>query len=123
MRLTMAMLGAGLALCLAGAANAQDAAAGKAAFGPRCGTCHQVDSAKSGLAGPSLKGVFGRKVAGLSDFAYSAGLKGKGGVWTAANLDAFLASPVKFAPGGKMFTAVTDPKDRANLIAYLKSAK
>ncbi len=117
----MAAVAAGLAL--ASAASAQDASAGKAAFGARCGGCHQVVAAASGPMGPSLKGVAGRKIASLGDFAYSAALKGKTGKWTDAELDAFLASPVKFAPGGKMFTAVTAPADRANLIAYLKTAK
>ena len=120
--LAMAMGGL-FALGLTGAASAQDAAAGKAAFGARCGGCHQVAASSSGPMGPSLKGVYGRKIGSLGDFAYSAALKGKGGSWTVASLDAFLTSPVKFSPGGKMFTAVTAPADRANLIAYLKTAK
>ena len=120
--LAMAVGGA-LALSMTGAAMAQDAAAGKAAFGARCGGCHQIAASASGPVGPSLRGVYGRKIGSLGDFAYSGALKGKGGTWTAASLDAFLTSPVKFAPGGKMFTAVTVPADRANLIAYLKTVK
>ncbi len=84
---------------------------------------YSAAASTSGPTGPSLKGVVGRKLAALPDFAYSPALKAKGGVWSAANLDAFLASPVRFAPGGKMFTAVTDPADRAHLIAYLKTQK
>ena len=120
--LAMAMGGV-FALAAAGGAAAQDAAAGKTAFAVRCGGCHQVGTTASAGSGPLLKGVVGRKIASLTDFTYSPALKAKGGVWSAANLDAFLTSPIKFAPGGKMYTAVTAPADRANLIAYLKTVK
>lgn len=123
MRLGVAVIFVGLSLATAGAASAQDATAGKAAFAGRCGACHQVADAKSGPAAPSLKGVYGRKIAALADFNYSPALKAKGGIWSAVELDAYLASPVKFAPGGKMFMAVTNPADRANIVAYLKTAK
>ena len=56
----------------------------------------------------------GRRIAGLSDLSYSAGLKAKGGTWTAANLGAFLAAPSAFAPGSKMFVSVPAPADRAD---------
>ena len=111
------------ALAGASATQAQDAAAGKAAYPVRCGGCHQVGATASAGSGPLLKGVVGRKVASLKDFTYSAALKAKGGVWTPATLDAFLTSPVKYAPGGKMYAAVGSPKDRADLIAYLATLK
>jgi cytochrome c len=117
------VIGGALALLLAGSASAQDAAAGKAAFAGRCAACHKIDDAKSGPMAPSLKGVYGRKVAALGDFAYSPAMKAKGGKWTAGALGVYLASPVKDVPGGKMFMAVTDPADRANIIAFLKTAK
>jgi cytochrome c len=123
MRATVAICILALVFGVAGTASAQDAAAGKAAFAQRCAVCHKVDDAKSGPMAPSLKGVFGRKVAALADFAYSPAMKAKGGRWTAAELDTYLTSPVKAVPGGKMFMAVTDAGDRANVIAYLKTAK
>lgn len=124
MRLLIALVSMGLALGVAGSSWALDnPAMGKALFKIRCATCHQSEAAQSGPAGPSLKGIVGRKVAALPDFSYSSALKTKGGVWSDAALDAFLASPVKFAPGGKMFSAVTDSADRAHLIAYLKTQK
>ena len=74
--------------------------------------------------GPSLAGVAGRKIAGLADFKYSAGLTAKAGApWTDASLDAFLTTPAKFAPGTKMMTGVTNPADRAAVVAYLKGLK
>lgn len=109
-------------LLAAGAMSATPAAAadGAKVFNLQCRTCH---AAKSSVAGPSLNGVAGRRIAGLSDFAYSSALKSKGGSWTDAALDAYLAAPAKFAPGGRMFNAVAAPGDRAAVIAYLKTLK
>lgn len=113
----------GLALGGPALAKAADATAGAASFKTRCGICHTVESDVSGRMGPSLKGVTGHPIAARADFAYSPALKGKGGAWTASALDEYLASPPKFAPGTKMFTAVTDAAERANIIAFLKTAK
>ena len=96
------------------------AADGARTYNLQCRTCH---AAKSSVAGPSLNGVAGRKIAGLTDFAYSAALKGKAGAWTDAALDAYLAAPTKFAPGGRMITALASPADRAAVIAHLKTLK
>ena len=72
---------------------------GAALFNAQCKSCHSVTAA-SGPAGPSLKGVVGRKIAGAPGYAYSTGLKAKTGTWGDANLDAFLANPAAFAPCG-----------------------
>ena len=109
------------ACALAGAATAQDPAA---LFSQKCGNCHTVTDAESGPEGPSLKGVYGRQIASLSDYDYSTGLKAKAaGHWGSAELDAYLASPKAFAPGGSMFTTVPDPAMRAAIIGYLKGQK
>jgi cytochrome c len=61
----------------------------------------------------------GKHVAG---FAYSGDLSGHGGNWTFENMDAWLASPKKFAAGTKMsFAGLSKPEDRANVIVYLNS--
>ena len=110
--------GAALVLCLsAGPALAAD---GAKTFQLQCKSCH---GAKSTAMGPSLVGVAGRKVAGLTDFKYSPALTKKGGTWTDASLDAYLTAPGKFAPGTKMMIAVTNPADRAAVTAYLKTLK
>lgn len=105
-------------------AFAQDALAqnGAATFNAQCKSCHTVTAANS-PAGPGLKGVVGRKVAGAPGYAYSKALSGKGGVWTDASLDAYLSNPAAFAPGGKMFTRVGDARARAAVIAWLKTQK
>lgn len=109
-----------LALAVAAIAGSAQAADGAKLFQLQCKTCH---GAKSSLMGPALAGVAGRKIASLTDFAYSAALKGKAGTWTDANLDAYLAGPSKFAPGGRMPTGVAAAPDRAAVIDYLKTLK
>lgn len=111
-------LAAALALGLsAGPALAAD---GARTFQLQCKTCH---GAKSTAMGPALAGVAGAKIAGRADFTYSTALKAKAGTWTDASLDAYLAAPAKFAPGGKMLVAVANSADRAAVIAYLKTLK
>jgi cytochrome c len=44
--------------------------------------------------------------------------------WDAKALDAYLADPQKAVPGNQMpFSGITDPKQRADVIAYLATLK
>jgi cytochrome c len=101
-----------------------DAAAGEKVFA-KCKACHTIDQGAANGIGPNLYAVAGEKVAGdRGGFAFSDALKGKGGVWDDATLDAWLAGPAKFAAGTKMtFAGLPDAKQRADVIAYLKSKK
>lgn len=111
-------------LCSIGPAEAQDSAAGAAAFQSFCAVCHSVDKPPHSKIGPSLVGVIGRKAGASPGFNYSSAMKARGQVWTAASLDAFLAAPSKAMPGTSMtFAGVKDPAKRASLIAYLKQQK
>ena len=48
------------------------------------------------------------------------GISGK--KWTDGNLDKYLKSPADYAPGNAMaFAGIANAKDRADVIAYLKS--
>lgn len=50
-------------------------------------------------------------------------MKGAGFNWTEKHLFMYLKAPGKHVPGNKMaFAGLADESDRANLIAYLKSA-
>jgi cytochrome c len=111
-----------LVLALASAlAHAQDAAAGGMAF-QQCSECHSAGSADN--AGPGLKGVFGRQAGQKPGFAFSAALKASGIVWDDRTLDAFLANPQKAVPGTAMvYGGDDDAKERADLVAYLKTLK
>lgn len=108
---------AAAALALTFAAAPALAADGQQLFNMQCKMCHGGSP-----MGPSLVGIAGQKV-GEGTFAFSPALKNKEGVWTDANLDAFLKSPTTFAPGTKMMIAVPNDENRAALVAYIKSLK
>lgn len=108
---------AAAALALSLAAAPALAADGAQLFNMQCKMCHGGSP-----MGPSLAGVAGQKI-GEGAFAFSPALKNKEGVWTDANLDAFLKSPSTFAPGTKMMISVPNDESRAALVAYLKTLK
>jgi cytochrome c len=87
----------------------------------KCAACHNADKSGPNALGPNLWQVVGDPVAqGRGGFAFSDALKGKGGTWTFDALDAWLKSPKAYAPGTKMtFAGLSNPQDRANVIAYL----
>lgn len=90
----------------------------------KCAACHSVTPDGRNGIGPGLHGVSGRAVASVQGFTYSNALKGKGGVWDDAALDAFIAAPAKWAPGTKMmFAGISDPADRKALVEYLATLK
>lgn len=109
------------AIAFATPAIAQDAAAGKAAYN-QCIACHSIDGSNG--AGPSLKGIDGRKAGSVPGFRYSRAMKAAPHNWDAQTLDAYLASPQKIVPGNVMpFSGVADASQRADLVAYLLSLK
>jgi len=137
---TVKMAIAALALVsFAGLAHAEgDAAKGKKVF-KKCQACHKIgDKAKNGV-GPVLTGIIGRKAGTAAKFKYSKLMKGAseaGLVWDEAMLDKYLDKKgvnktlknfIKEKGGkpkgrGKMaFPGLKKPKDRANVIAYLKT--
>lgn len=120
-RFSLIVFGAALALS-AGAAQAQDAAAGEKAF-RQCRSCHALDAGKHRV-GPTLHQIFGRKAGTAEGFAnYSEGLKASGIVWSADKLDVYLTDPKKVIADSRMaFAGIANPEERANLIAYLKQA-
>ena len=89
----------------------------------KCAACHTINQGGPNGQGPNLYATVGVPVAeGKNGFAFSDALKGIGGTWTFDKLDAWLTSPRKFANGTKMtFAGLSDPQDRANVIAYLDS--
>jgi len=91
----------------------------------RCYACHSVDPQGTvTLQGPSLYRIVGRRAASVPGFAYSPALTAMGEaglVWTEEQLDRFLADPEAMLPGNQMgFFGLTDARDRADVIAYLK---
>jgi len=66
-----------------------------------CSECHGF-GVTPGIAAPPLGEVFGRDIAGLSDFSYSAALMQVGGAWDRDRLIAYLDDTEGFAPEGSM---------------------
>ena len=96
-----------------------DARAGEAIY-ERCAACHSLAHDR---AGPRHCGLFGRRAGSVKDFDYSQAMKRSGIVWSERSLDRFLAAPTRVVPGTSMgYAGITDPAERANLVAYLKRA-
>jgi cytochrome c len=96
--------------------------AGKRQF-RSCQACHGLEKGDNRQTGPTLNGLFGRKAGSGEDFAFSDAMKASTIVWSEATLDQFLTNPQTAIPGNKMaLGAVKDPEQRAQLVAYLKSA-
>jgi cytochrome c len=86
----------------------------------QCAACHTWTKGGGNKLGPNLYDVVGRDVGKEAGFAYSAPVAQKGGKWNFEELYQWLKNPKAFIPGNKMtFAGVKDPKERANIIAYL----
>jgi cytochrome c len=99
-----------------------DTAKGEQSF-KKCLSCHTINQGGATGQGPNLYGVVGKPVGKhAAGFAYSSALSGHGGDWSFANLNEWLTSPKKFAAGTKMtFAGMSNPEERANLMAYLNA--
>lgn len=96
-------------------------AEGKAAFA-NCAACHTIEKGATNGAGPNLFGIVGKAAGAVTGFAYSDALKASGIIWTATNLDSYLADPAAKIPGTTMVAgAIAEPAKREAVIAYLES--
>jgi cytochrome c len=106
-------------LSKAGAAEAQDSAAGKAAFG-KCQACHAVGAGAKNKSGPELNGLAGRKAGAAAGYQYSPALKSSGFAWDQTSFVDFMKNPRTKVPGNKMvFAGMKDQAEIAGLWAYL----
>ena len=114
------LLSAALVLASAGAASAQDAAAGEKIFA-QCRACHQVGETAKNAVGPHLNGLFGRKAGTVENYAYSPANKNSGITWDEATFADYIKDPRAKIPGTKMvYAGLKDEKRIQDLIAYLK---
>jgi cytochrome c len=104
-------------LMMTGVAHAAgDATRGEQIY-QSCQDCHSLDDNE---VGPKHRGVFGRAAGAVPDYDYSEALKNAKIVWNETTLDQWLTNPQVFVPGSKMAFHLTDAKDRADVIEYLK---
>jgi cytochrome c len=105
-------------LALGSPAPAQPQPDGAALFRMRCASCHTVEPGGRAVLGPNLAGVVGRK-AGSTDFNYSPAMRNANIVWTRANLDRYLAGPMRMVPGTRMVIAIPDAGQRAAIVNFV----
>lgn len=94
---------------------------GREVFLRACQPCHDA-APGSHQVGPSLYGVIGREVGTAKGYRrYSKALKQADSSWTAARLDRYLRAPQEMFPEQrKRYDGLADPRDRVDLIAYLR---
>lgn len=89
----------------------------------QCVACHSTKPAQNRV-GPTLFGIVGARKAAVPGFAYSPALKAQKGVWSEAELDAYIANPRAKVPGTRMvYAGMPDTTKRQRLIAWLKTQK
>jgi cytochrome c len=89
-----------------------------------CVACHTLSPDEGNRAGPTLHGIFGRRIATLPGYNFSPALKKLDIVWTKESVAAlFEVGPMKYTPGTKMpEQKITSPEDRAALMDFLEKA-
>jgi cytochrome c len=118
--LSIAPMLAVAALCAALPARAADPVAGRVIFEQTCAKCHSLDVGVNKV-GPSLWHVVNRPSGAIQGFDYSIAMKNLNAVWTPDALNVYLQNPRGDVHGAKMFfKGLPDPKDRADVIAYLE---
>ena len=89
-----------------------------------CVACHALRPDEGNRAGPTLAGIFGRRIATLPGYNFSAALKTLDIVWTPETVSKlFEIGPAAFTPGTKMpEQRIGSAADRDALVNFLKKA-
>jgi cytochrome c len=89
-----------------------------------CVACHTLTPDEGNRAGPTLRGIFGRRIATLPGYNFSEALKRLDIVWTLETVARlFEIGPAHYTPGTKMpEQRIGAPKDRDELVKFLESA-
>jgi len=111
---------AAFAVLSAGAANAEDLAAGATSF-KKCAPCHDVVPTAKNKVGPLLNGLDGRKSGSVAGYSYSDANKGSGITWNEASFKEYIRDPRAKVPGTKMvFAGIKSDKELSDLWSYVK---
>ena len=89
-----------------------------------CVACHTLKRDEGNRAGPTLAGLFGRRIATLPGYNFSPALKKLDIVWTPDTVSKlFKLGPATFTPGTKMpEQKINSAEDRAALVKFLEDA-
>ncbi len=89
-----------------------------------CVACHTLQRDEGNRAGPTLAGIFGRKIATLPGYNFSPALKKLNIVWTPETVSKlFELGPMAYTPGTKMpEQKIGSAEDRAALVQFLAKA-
>ncbi len=89
-----------------------------------CVACHTLDANDGVRAGPTLAGIFGRKIASLPDYNFSEALKRLDIVWTPETVaKLFEVGPAQYTPGTKMPEQIIgSAAERDALVRFLEKA-
>jgi cytochrome c len=89
-----------------------------------CVACHTLDASQGNRAGPTLAGIFGRRIATLPGYNFSEALKHLDIVWTPETVSRlFEIGPAAYTPGTKMpEQRIGSEQDRAALVQFLERA-
>jgi cytochrome c len=89
-----------------------------------CVACHTLSEDEGNRAGPTLAGIFGRKIATLPGYNFSPALKKLNIVWTPETVaKLFEVGPATYTPGTKMpEQTIGSPADRQALVRFLEKA-
>jgi cytochrome c len=89
-----------------------------------CAACHTLTPDGGNRAGPSLHGVFGRRIASLPGYNFSPALRNLDIIWNAETIaKLFEIGPSRYTPGTKMPEQVIgSPADRDALVRFLQHA-
>ncbi|RWO91309.1 hypothetical protein [Mesorhizobium sp.] len=88
-----------------------------------CVACHTLDPNDGNRAGPTLHGIFGRKIASVPGYHYSPAFRKMDIVWTPETVsELFELGPNAYTPGTKMpEQTISNAEHRAALIRFLQA--
>lgn len=87
-----------------------------------CAACHTLKGDSANRAGPTLAGLFGRRIASVPDYPFSEALRGMDIVWTRETVGKlFTLGPATYTPGTRMPEQVVGNAEELDaLLDYLE---